>query len=180
MTIQKTKIEGVLEIQPKIHSDERGWFHRVFDKSSLQEVITKPIVQINHSFNKVRGTFRGFHFQKAPYAESKLIRCIQGKVYDMALDLRKESETFLQVVAVELCAEKRNMIFIPEGCAHGFITLEDNCELEYYHSEEYQRDFESGFSIFDERLEVHLPIEINVISERDKSFEPLGLNFEGI
>ena len=165
---------------PKIHGDQRGWFHRVYSNKELGGYIPKKIVQINHSFNKNKGTFRGFHFQLPPHNESKLIRCIRGKVLDMALDIRCGSSTFLQVASIELSSEKRNMIYIPEGFAHGFLTLEDNCELEYYHSEEYIKESEGGINVSDPKLNLTLPLNIELISERDKAFNLMNESFIGI
>ena len=180
LEIRSLHIAQVLEITPKILADDRGWFHRVFSHRELSQIIKNPIKQINHSFNKEKGTFRGFHYQKAPHVESKLIRCIHGKVLDMALDLRKGSPTFLQIASVQLCATKRNMIYIPEGFAHGFLSLEDNCELEYYHSQEYESESERGVSVNDPILKLELPLPIKIISTRDASFEFLDDLFEGI
>src|ERR1700674_3022959 len=122
-----TDIGGLYTIRLKKLEDERGFFARTFCKNEFRQIgFDKEFVQFNHSFNKHKGTIRGMHFQNFPYGEMKLLRCIQGAVYDVAVDLRKESPTFLQHFGVELSAENMLSILIPEGFAHGFQTLEDN------------------------------------------------------
>ena len=131
-------IEGLYTIRLNKLEDERGWFARTFCKNEFRQIgFEKEFVQFNHSFNKNKGTIRGMHFQNRPYAETKLIRCIQGSVYDVAIDLRKGSPTFLQYFGTELSAENMSSILIPEGFAHGFQTLKDNSALVYHHTQYY-------------------------------------------
>lgn len=137
-------------------------------------------VQINHSFNAKKGTFRGMHFQNQPNAEGKLIRCISGGVVDFVVDLRKGSVTFLRWIKVELNSKNRQMIFIPKGCAHGFQTLEDDTELVYHHTVSYRKESDSGVRFDDPLINIKLPLEISMISEKDKSHVLLDVNFKGI
>jgi dTDP-4-dehydrorhamnose 3,5-epimerase len=128
---------------------------------------------MNFSFNIRKGTFRGLHFQAPPYEETKLIRCSSGKVFDVALDLRKDSTTYLKYFSCELSQENRMMVLIPEGFAHGFITLEDNSELVYSHTQFYNPSADRGVRYNDESLDIKLPVAITSISEKDKNYPPL-------
>src|SRR5262245_4353691 len=126
----------VIEIEPQ--ADGRGWFARYYCKDEFRDIgHHKDWVQLNHSVTNKKGTIRGLHFQKPPMAEIKLVKCIAGKVFDVIIDLRKQSSTFLKWFAVELSAKNKKMLYIPEGFAHGFQCLEDHCELIYHHSEYY-------------------------------------------
>ncbi len=147
MEFLSTDFEGIYIIKPKIIGDSRGWFLRSFSNDLFQANIPdfQPNwAQMNHSCSLEKGTWRGFHFQNSPYKEAKLIRCISGRVLDFALDLRKDSKTFLKVFQVELSAVNKEMIYIPKGVAHGFLTLENNSELIYLHDEYYHPETESG------------------------------------
>ncbi len=125
---------------------------------------------MNHSFTSAKGTVRGMHFQTQPHSEIKLVRCISGKVADVIVDLRPDSPTFKQFAVFELSAQNKHMIYIPEGFAHGFQTLEDNTELIYLHSNYYNPEFESGIRYNDPALSINWPLEITNISERDLNF----------
>jgi len=182
MKIKETFLKGVCLIDPNKLEDGRGYFFRVFCKESFLKagMPSLDFVQINHSFNLRKGTFRGLHFQYPPYAEDKLIRCCAGKVLDIVVDLRKGSPTFLNHLGVELDDSSHQMIFIPKGFAHGFLTLRDNTSLIYHHSVEYKPDHEGALSIYDPRLNIELPDEINSISKRDKNHPFLEEAFNGI
>lgn len=181
MKFNPTIIEGCFTIEPKIISDDRGWFARVFSEEEALPFLGKlKFVQINHSFNTKKGTFRGMHYQVQPYAEGKLIRCIAGAFTDFVLDIRKNSPTFLKWISVELSANTHNMIFIPEGCAHGFQALEDNTELIYHHTTAYHKEADFGIRFDDPMVKIILPMEISMISEKDKNYEMLTPNFKGI
>ncbi|MCX6312551.1 MAG: dTDP-4-dehydrorhamnose 3,5-epimerase [Bacteroidetes bacterium] len=181
MKFKPTAIEGCFIIEPQLISDDRGWFARVFCEEEALPFLGKiKLVQINHSFNIKKGTFRGMHYQVPPYAEGKLIRCIAGAVADFVLDIRKNSPTFLKWISVELSAKNHNLIFVPEGCAHGFQTLEDNTELIYHHTNAYRKDADRGIRFDDLMVKIKLPIEISVMSEKDKCYEMLASNFKGI
>ena len=181
MEFLKTNFDGLYLIKPKLLGDSRGWFMRTFSKETFVEQIPEfkfNWVQMNHSFSKEKGTWRGFHFQNSPYKEAKLIRCISGRVLDFALDLRKDSKTFLKVFHVELSAENKEMIYIPKGVAHGFLTLENNSELIYLHDEYYHPETESGVRYDDPAIS--FSINPLIISDRDKSHKLLSKNFKGI
>lgn len=177
---ESTLLPGVFLIQPSIFEDDRGHFFRVFCQQELREVISEPFVQINHSYNINKGTFRGLHFQYPPFCESKLVRCVSGKVCDIVVDLRKGSPGFMQHILVELSRENRVMIYIPEGCAHGFITLEHHTELVYHHTNFYNKQADAGISVMDAQLNIQLPIPISNISEKDKNYSPIPKDFKGL
>ncbi len=174
-------IEGVYVIRLKKLEDERGLFVRTFCKQDFKQIgFNKEFVQFNHSFNKYKGTIRGMHFQKTPYSETKLIRCIQGAVYDVAVDLRRGSHTFLQHFAIELSAENMVSILIPEGFAHGFQTLENNSALMYHHTQYYKPDAEAGVRFDDPAFNIHWKIPAEMVSEKDKSYRLIDNSFKGI
>jgi dTDP-4-dehydrorhamnose 3,5-epimerase len=182
MKFNGTKISGCYVIEPTSIDDDRGWFSRVFCKELFRTHINRELefVQINHSFNHKKGTFRGMHYQTTPYCEDKLIRCISGRVMDFVLDIRKESPSYLQWISVELSAENQQLIFLPKGTAHGFQTLEDNSALIYHHSVAYQKDADRGILFDDLLVNIELPLPITLISEKDRSYHPLDNNFKGI
>lgn len=182
MKIDSTDIEGLRLISPSIKSDERGFFFRTFCKEEFSNAGIPQIefVQLNHSFNKEKGTFRGLHFQYPPASEEKLIRCVAGAIFDVVVDLRAQSSTFLECRGYELTDQNHQMLFIPKGFAHGFITLEPNTSVAYHHTAYYQPGHEGGLSVLDPRLSIELPIEIKVISERDKQHSFINKDFTGI
>jgi dTDP-4-dehydrorhamnose 3,5-epimerase len=175
----KLKDSYVIDLQP--YSDDRGWFARYYCKNEFGEIgHTKEWVQMNHSVSYKKGTIRGMHYQLPPYSEIKLVRCIAGVVFDVLVDLRKDSETFLQWFGVELSAENRTMIYIPEGFAHGFQCLGDHCELLYHHTEIYKPEAESGIRYNDPMIKIEWPLPASVISERDAGHSFLTKDFKGI
>jgi dTDP-4-dehydrorhamnose 3,5-epimerase len=181
MKFSSTGLEGsyIIDIFPV--EDERGWFVRTFCKKEFAEINhTKEWVQMNHSFTNNAGTIRGMHFQKPPFSEIKLIRCIAGKVFDVIIDLRKDSATFLRWFGAELSAENKKMIYIPEGFAHGFQTLTNDCQLIYNHSEYYKPGVEGGIKYNDKMLAIDWPLEAKNISERDSNHPALDKDFEGL
>jgi dTDP-4-dehydrorhamnose 3,5-epimerase len=180
MIFNKEMIEGIYTLEPTVLEDNRGHFFRTFCMEEMEVFFQKPFVQMNQSFNKKAGTFRGFHYQKPPFEEGKLIRCINGSVQDIVIDVRENSKTFLQSFSVILSRENKKMIYIPEGCAHGFVTLEDNTELVYQHTNYYNKDADAGINVKDEAIKVTLQTEIEIISEKDKSIKLLDKNFKGI
>lgn len=135
---------------------------------------------MNHSFTKTKGSIRGMHFQYPPHSEVKLVRCIAGAVQDVIVDLRQGSPTFLQWFGMELSALNRQMLYIPQGFAHGFQTLTDNCELLYQHSTIYQPGAEGGLRYNDESINIDWTLEVTVISERDNRHPLIDENFTGI
>jgi len=181
MKFIETPLRGLYVINPKVIEDDRGFFFRSYCKGEFAEILfQQDFVQFNHSFNKKKGTLRGMHFQKMPYSESKLIRCVQGSVYDVAVDLRKDSPTFLQHFGVILSAENKSSILIPIGFAHGFQTLEDNSALIYHHTEYYTPGSDCGLRYNDERLKINWPLPIVNLSQKDKLHPLIDNNFEGI
>ncbi len=181
MKFEETKLAGSYVINIVTSSDDRGWFARTFDKDEFKKTgFDGEWVQLNHSFTNVAGTIRGMHYQLPPFAEIKLVRCIAGAVFDVIIDLRKNSATYLQWFGIELSAENKKMIYIPEGFAHGFQTLTDNCELIYHHSQFYKPGFEGGIKYDDPMINIQWPTKVSNISTRDKSHSFLDKNFEGI
>ena len=177
-----TAISGVYIIEPKPIKDSRGYYERYFCVEDFKEIgLNKPIVQINHSKTLVKGCIRGFHYQNPPYAEVKIIRCIKGAIFDVALDLRKNSPTFLQYVSVELNEENNKYLYIPKGCAHGFQTLKENTELIYIVSEFYNTEADSVINPFDESVSMKWPLELAEISQKDKEAPSIkDSKFEGL
>ncbi len=141
---------------------------------------TWPISQINHTLTEMAGTVRGMHFQYPPKAEAKLVSCLRGAVWDVALDLRKDSPTFMRWHAEELSATNRRALLIPPGCAHGFQTLEPDCELLYLHSEAYDPTLEGALNPRDPAFAVAWPREIAVISGKDANCPMIGADFQGV
>jgi dTDP-4-dehydrorhamnose 3,5-epimerase len=177
MTFQETKLSGVFEIRLEPAHDSRGFFARSWCQKEFENRGLDPkVVQCNVSFNKRKGTLRGMHYQAAPNAEAKLVRCTSGSVYDVVVDLRPQSPTFKQWIAAVLTSEERNMIYVPEGCAHGFLTLEDKTEVFYQMSEFYSPESARGVRWDDPAFQIVWPAKVDVISERDRAyadFEPV-------
>jgi dTDP-4-dehydrorhamnose 3,5-epimerase len=149
--------------------DHRGAFMRMFCASSLSPILgTRQIAQINHSRTVEKGAIRGLHFQKSPHAEMKLIRCLKGAVYDVAVDIRPESATYLRHFSIELTANDGKLFVIPEGFAHGFQTLSPDTELLYLHTHQYEPQSESGLLFDDPVLAIAWPLPVSDISERDR------------
>lgn len=181
MTFQPTFINGLYVIELDLFRDERGWFARTFCKEEFKKAgFGNEWVQMNHSFTNRKGTLRGMHFQLPPYSETKLVRCISGSVYDVAIDLRRNSATFLQWFGVEISAKNKKMILIPDGFAHGFQTLQNNCELIYQHTNFYTPDVEGGIKYDDPRIGIKWPFPVNEISKKDDNYVYLKENFKGI
>ena len=175
-----TILNGSFTIQLDPINDERGWFARYFCKKEFSTIgHEKEWVQMNHSFSLKKGTLRGMHFQKPPHSEIKLVRCIQGSVFDVIIDLRKDSPTFLKWFGAELSAENKLMMYIPEGFAHGFQTLEDNSGLLYMHTAYYSPEAESGLRYNDPQVNISWPLEISEISMRDTNHDILE-KFNGL
>lgn len=181
MKFIKTKLENVYVIEPEPFYDNRGWFQRLYCESELKKIgFNKKIVQINHSFTKEKGSIRGMHFQYPPMMEIKVIKCLAGSIYDVIIDLRKKSPTFLNWHSEIISAENMKMIYVPEGYAHGFQTLENNCEILYLHSEFYSPEYESGIRFDDPKININWPLELTQISERDKNHKLIDETFKWI
>jgi dTDP-4-dehydrorhamnose 3,5-epimerase len=174
MRFQPTIVEGSMVIVPKRLRDGRGFFSRTWCTREFgTHGITEKFVQRNISHTRRRRTLRGLHFQRAPLADAKLVVCLAGAIYDVAADLRPGSKTFGQWVAVELSAESGTMLFIPPGCAHGFLTLEPNTMVEYLMSEFYCEELASGVRWDDALLNIRWPSRPLVVSERDRAWPDL-------
>lgn len=170
MNFKELRLQGAYEIELNPHVDSRGFFVRLFCREELKKIgFTKEIVQVNYSVNSLKGSFRGLHYQKPPYSEIKIIRCLKGSVCDILLDIRKNSPTFLQWIKITLSESNNKMVYIPEGFAHGFQTLENSSELLYFHTNFYNPCFEKGVSFKDPLIKLILPLEISEISEKDNN-----------
>lgn len=171
MKFHATKIAGVFEIQVEPKRDERGFFARAWCRSEFESRgLDSGLQQSNISYNTRKGTLRGMHYQAAAFAESKLVRCTQGAIYDVVLDLRPGSPSFKDWVAVTLTAEKRNMVYVPKGCAHGFLTLRDETEVFYQMSEVYNLESARGVRWDDPAFGIAWPEKVEMISERDRNY----------
>lgn len=171
MVFRKTKIKDLYIIEPELKTDGRGYFARIFGKDELaREGLDFDIVQANRSLTFKRGTIRGMHFQKEPKAEDKIVQCLRGRVYDVAIDLRTDSSTYGQWVAEELSEDNHKMFYIPKGFAHGFQTLTDNCEMQYFMSEFYSSEHASGVRWDDRAFNITWPLAVTDLSEKDKNW----------
>ena len=178
MEIIETIIPGVKLIKRKPVKDERGSFQRLFCQEELVSLMLgEKIEQINYSKTTTKGTLRGLHLQLGDFAEKKIITCTKGAVFDLALDLRKNSETFLEHFSLELSQEEHLSILIPEGVAHGFQSLQDNSELLYLHTSRYSFSHETGIYPLDPTLNLEWPLKAIKLSERDKSLKVVDENF---
>ena len=181
MKFQETKLKGSYLIKREHHKDNRGFFDRFFCQSSLKDLLkTKNICQINRTLTKKEGTVRGLHFQYPPHAEAKIVSCLKGKVWDVAIDIRKGSPTFLKYHSVILSEENSESFFIPEGFAHGFQTLTNDCEMLYFHTADYNIQSEGAINALDNRLKIKWPKVITDRSKRDNDQPMLKENFLGI
>jgi dTDP-4-dehydrorhamnose 3,5-epimerase len=179
--IHDTPIAGLKLIERKPTSDKRGFLQRLFCQDSLDLVLAgKTIRQINHTLTRQLGAVRGMHYQAPPHAEIKIVSCLKGKVWDVAVDLRKDSPTFLRHYAVTLSEDAPQSYLIPEGFAHGFQALTPDCELIYLHTVDYNAAAEAGFNALDPRLGIRWPLVISERSKRDEQHTMLTDNFIGI
>lgn len=177
MEFLKTKLPGVVEIRIEAKPDERGFFARTWCQQEFEaRGLAGKLAQCSLSFNKRKGTLRGLHYQVAPYEETKLIRCTQGAIYDVVVDLRPNSPAFRDWVGVDLTAEKHNMIYVPKGCAHGFLTLEDGSEVIYQMSEFQHAESARGVRWDDPAFQIKWPAKVEVISERDRKYANFQIN----
>jgi dTDP-4-dehydrorhamnose 3,5-epimerase len=176
MTFIETPLGGAFVIDPDIFHDPRGFFVRSFCRREFEERGLKATVaQANFSFNHRRGTIRGLHFQYPPHAETKLVRCTQGAILDVIVDLRPESATYLQHTAVELTADNRRALYVPERFAHGYQVLLDGTEAAYQVGEFYTPSAEGGLPFNDARLKIDWPLPLADISDKDRSWDPLAI-----
>ncbi len=181
MNIAQTALPGVVVVEMTPFADDRGAFACLYNGCDFAPVIGgRRILQVNHSRTAMVGAVRGMHFQYPPHAEMKLVRCLRGRVWDVAVDLRTGSSTFLRWHAEELAPDNARMLVIPEGCAHGFQVLEPESELFYLHTALYMPETEGGVSCNDPRLGITWPLPVEGLSRRDSGFPPIALNYSGI
>lgn len=179
MIFTETNLQGAYIIDVKRLEDDRGFFGRSFCQHEFEALgLNTNAVQANVSYNKVKGTLRGMHMQVLPYGETKLVRCTRGAIYDVIVDLRPESPTFKQWIGVELSAETYRMLYVPEGFAHGFLTLEDNTDVTYQVTQFYTPAAERGFRWDDPSFGIQWPFAPTLVSAKDEAhapFEPAAL-----
>lgn len=181
MRFHNTGLAGAYIIDLEPFQDDRGLFARTFCKREFEQIGHRAeFVQFNHSHSRTAGTLRGLHFQRPPSAEIKLIRCIKGAVWDVIVDIRQDSPTFLEHIGVELSESNMRMIYVPEGFAHGFQTLEAHTELIYHHTAYYHPASEGGLYYGDPRLSIQWPLEPTVVSEKDQKHHLITHSFNGI
>lgn len=185
MRVEKTKLEGLIIIHPDIFGDSRGWFTESYNQKKYQVLgINVEFIQDNHSYSKEIGILRGLHFQTGEFAQSKLIRCVKGVLYDVCVDLRKNSPTYMQWQGIELSNENKLQLFVPKGFAHGFVTLSEDVEIMYKVDAFYSKEHDSGIRYDDPSINVDwrsiLPNVEFILSEKDKQlkyFKELNLDF---
>lgn len=178
MEFVPTEIAGAFEVRHDVRTDARGRFRRQYCEREFADAgLNTRWVQVNHSVTLGKGSVRGMHFQRPPKAEAKLVSCTVGRAFDVVVDLRSGSETFLQWAAVEI--GQATSLYIPEGCAHGFQALTDEVQLIYQHSNYYAPEREGGVRFDDPAIAVDWPLPVGTISDRDRSFPLVDDNFEG-
>ena len=171
MIFIESKLPGVFEVHIEPTSDERGFFARTWCQKEFEAHALNPgLVQCSLSFNRRKGTLRGIHYQIAPHEETKLVRCTRGALYDVVIDPRPQSPTFKEWISVVLTAENRKMVYVPKGCAHGFLTLEDETEVFYQMSEFFNTESARGVRWDDPAFHITWPEQVQVISERDRTY----------
>jgi len=179
--VADTPIAGVKVVRRQRIGDARGRLARIFCADELRAAgWDGPVAQINHTVTAHRGTIRGMHFQRPPHAEIKLVSCLRGEVWDVAVDLRAGSPTFLRWHAERLSADNDTALLIPRGCAHGFQALTDGAELLYVHSAAYVADAEGGVDALDPRLAITWPLPVGEMSARDRGHPRIDAGFEGL
>jgi|TARA_B110000908_G_C10222175_1_gene435954 dTDP-4-dehydrorhamnose 3,5-epimerase len=171
MNVEPLKIIGAFKISPKKIQDKRGIFGRMFCAKEFETYgMNTQWVQMNTSISNVKGTVRGLHFQRPPHSEIKLVRCVRGKIIDIVLDLRKGSPSYGYICSINLNSKNMDMVYIPEGCAHGFQALTDSVELHYCHSKFYAPKFESGINVLDPDLAINWPLPLVNLSFKDANY----------
>ncbi len=170
MKVTETKLKGVYVVEPQVFGDARGWFTESWSEKKLAEAgIKADFVQDNHSFSAQKGTLRGLHYQLNPMCQAKMLRCTRGKIFDVAVDIRKGSPQYGQWIGVELSAENHKQLFIPRGFAHGFITLTDDVEVQYKADNYYAPECDGNIRWDDPDIGVEWPIEPVILSDKDKA-----------
>lgn len=176
MKVISTPIDGVKIIEPLYYGDDRGYFAPIFEDRKFKELgIPDQFTRLNSSFSTTKGTIRGLHYQPPPDQEAKMVYVVRGKIWDVALDIRKNSPTYGQWTGIELDAQTKRWFYVPAGCAHGFQTLEENCEIIYLCSSYYNIKTEWGIRWNDPSFNVEWPLQPTILSEKDKerpNFDP--------
>lgn len=179
--LHDTAIAGLRVLQRKPLGDSRGYLERMFCAEELEPLMAgRRIVQVNHTLTATHGTVRGLHFQYHPHTESKFVCCLRGEVLDVAVDLRRDSPTYLHWHGETLSADNHRTLVIPEGFAHGFQTLTDDCEMLYFHTAPFRADAEGGLHPEDPRLAIHWPLPVRNLSARDAAHPLLDNHFFGV
>lgn len=175
MIFTETEIQGVYVVEPEPHMDERGFFARSFCKEEFREKgLETEIVQCNISYNKKSGTLRGMHYQAPPFEEAKIVSCVRGSIYDVIVDLRRDSSSYCRWFATELTEHNFKMVYIPKGCAHGFQTLEDNCMVYYQMTEFFHPECARGVRWDDPQFAIEWPdTQKGTLSDRDRKYKPM-------
>lgn len=177
----KLPLEGLIKIKKLNLSDHRGNFTRLFSSKELKSIgWNKSIAQVNHTYTSQKGTVRGLHYQKPPHSEIKIINCIKGAVWDVVVDLRKNSSTFLKWHAEKISEDNNCSLLVPKGFAHGFQCLTNNVNMIYFHSEEYNILSENGLNPLDSSLLIKWPLKIKNLSTKDQNYKYLKENFIGL
>jgi dTDP-4-dehydrorhamnose 3,5-epimerase len=175
MIFTETELPGAYLIDVERREDDRGFFARAWCRQEFEaHGLIARVAQANISYNRRKATLRGLHYQLPPFAEAKLVRCTRGAIYDVIVDLRVDSPTYLRWLGVELTADQHRMLYVPEGFAHGFLTLEDHTEVTYQVSQFYTPAAERGIRYDDPALGIRWPLEVQVISEKDRSWPRLN------
>tara|TARA_B100000795_G_C22802619_1_gene442763 strand:+ start:3715 stop:4248 length:534 start_codon:yes stop_codon:yes gene_type:complete len=170
MKFKPLGINGVYLILNDKIRDKRGYFTRIYSEDLFKKnKLNTKWVQFNKSFNREKYTFRGLHFQKKPYEEIKIVQCIKGEIIDFILDIRKKSKTYLKLIKIKLSSKKNELLYIPKGIGHGFITTKKNTEVFYLHSTNFSKKHSAGINIFDKRIKLKLKDKIKIISKKDKN-----------
>lgn len=178
----ETGIKGLYVLEPSVFVDDRGWFHESYNKESLKRLgIEIDFIQDNHSLSAIKGTLRGLHLQTNPKAQTKLVRCSKGSILDVAVDLRKSSETYLKTFVVELSNTNKKQLLVPKGFAHGFVTLEDDVEVQYKVDEYYSREHDRSIKFDDPLFKINWIVDNFILSEKDKNaplYEASDVSFD--
>lgn len=181
MKFTQTKIKDLIVIEPNVFGDNRGWFSETYNYEVFKKNdIDINFIQDNHSYSSNRGVLRGLHFQNNPCAQTKLVRCTKGRIWDVAVDLRKSSETYLKWFGIELTEENHKMLLVPQGFAHGFITLEDDSEVQYKVDSIYNKSLDRSVSFNDPQISIKWPKLDLVLSDKDRNaplLEDSDVNF---
>lgn len=170
MKFIQTEIKDLVLVEPNVFGDNRGWFSESYNEKIFKENgINISFVQDNHSFSSQKGVLRGIHFQNNPYPQTKLVRCTKGRIWDVAVDLRKSSPTYLKWFGIELSADNHKMLLVPQGFGHGFVTLEDNCEVQYKVDNVYDKASDRSIKYNDPQIGIEWPMTDVMLSDKDKN-----------